>query len=84
MFDLDRVEKYFFFADKQAPLPTDPRERKLIEAGEMLLFGENCLQLFYQPVRSTYRYTTIGKLIEPKNLEHYVGRNQVEVEIRDL
>ncbi len=80
MADLDRLEKYCYLED--VTFPTDARRPDIIKAGQLYLFEENCLVLFLEDCRSTYRYTYLGEIIDPVKLKDYAGTSQCIVEIR--
>lgn len=59
MFDLNGNEKY---ANLDQSLPTNEYSPNHIEAGDVMLFGDNCLVIFYQSFDTSYRYTRIGHI----------------------
>jgi hypothetical protein len=44
-----------------------------------MLYGSNCLVLFYDSFSTPYSYTPIGKIDEPNSLAGLVGNDDVEV-----
>ena len=59
MADLNNNEKYVYL-DKS--LPTNPHSPKHIEAGDVMLFGDNCLVVFYESFDTSYEYSKIGHI----------------------
>ncbi|MBQ7697087.1 MAG: hypothetical protein IJT35_00695, partial [Paludibacteraceae bacterium] len=50
-----------------------------IEAGDLLLYGNNCVVLFYETFSSSYSYTRIGKLTSADGLKAALGTGNVSV-----
>lgn len=59
MSELNGNEKYTYLDTK---LPTDSYSPKRIEAGDIMLFGDNCLVVFYKSFDTPYNYTKIGHI----------------------
>ncbi len=59
MSELNSNEKYFYL-DKI--LPTNSSMSKRIEKGDIMLYGDNCLVLFYKSFTTNYSYTKIGHI----------------------
>lgn len=59
MDDLNDNEKYAYLDNS---LPTDTCSPKHIEAGDVMLFGDNCLVIFYKSFDTSYSYTKIGHI----------------------
>ena len=51
-----------------------------IHAGDILLYGNNCVVVFYKTFNTSYIYTKIGKITDPTELEAAVGAGGVEVQ----
>ena len=75
MQDLNNNEKYYYL-DKS--LPTNSSVPSYINKGDLYLYGDNCLVLFYQDFKTTYKYTKIGHIANLKDLD----KNSLKVEIR--
>ena len=59
MSDLNSNEKYVYL-DKT--LPTDSYNPGRVEAGDVMLFGDNCLVIFYESFDTKYSYSKIGHI----------------------
>lgn len=59
MNDLNNNEKYVYI-DKS--LSTNSYNPKHIEKGDVMLFGNNCLVIFYESFDTSYSYTKIGHI----------------------
>lgn len=57
MDDLNGNEKYVYL-DKS--LPVDAYNPGRIEVGDLMLYGDNCLVIFYESFDTEYSYTKIG------------------------
>jgi hypothetical protein len=75
MSDLNNNEKYTYL-DKS--LTTNEYNPKHIEQGDVMLFGNNCLVIFYKSFDTTYSYTKIGHIDNLDNLES--GNIKVRIE----
>ena len=76
MSELNGNEKYHYFS---SGLPTGSRRPDGIEAGDLMLFGDSCLVLFYESFSTSYSYTPLGRLDDPTGLAEILGRGRVDV-----
>lgn len=76
MSELNGNEKYVYM-DKA--LPTDAYQPGQISAGDLMLYGNNCLVLFYESFSSGYSYTRLGRVDDPAGLAEALGAGSVEV-----
>lgn len=76
MSELNGNEKYFYM-DRE--LPTDAYQPGQINAGDLMLYGNNCLVLFYESFSSGYSYTRLGRVDDPAGLAEALGAGSVEV-----
>lgn len=59
MNELNGNEKYVYLNNT---LPTDSYNPGRINAGDIMLFGDNCLVIFYKSFNTPYSYTKIGHI----------------------
>lgn len=78
MNELNGNEKYYMLSDN---LPTASSRLGRIEKGDLMLYGSNCLVLFYDTFPTSYSYTRIGKIVEPDRLAAAVGKGRISVTI---
>lgn len=74
MNELNGNEKYVYLDDK---LPTNESNPKNINAGDVMLYGNNCLVIFYKSFNTNYSYTKIGHIDNLPNL----GNDDIKVKI---
>ena len=77
MSELNGNEKYKYL---DTTLPTNASCPGTIHAGDILLYGNNCVVVFYKTFNTSYSYTKIGKITDPTGLEAAVGAWGVEVQ----
>ena len=76
MTELNGNEKYHYL---MGPLPSAPERVGHIEAGDIMLFGDNCVVVFYQSFDTPYSYTRIGKIHDAEALAPVLGAGDVGV-----
>ena len=76
MTDLNGNEKYHYL---DSSLPTDSYRPGTIHAGDLMLYGNNCVVLFYETFSSSYSYTRIGSIDNPAGLSAALGSGNVSV-----
>ena len=76
MSELNGNEKYFYL---DSGLPTDSEQPGQINAGDLMLYGDNCLVLFYKTFSSGYSYTPLGSVDDPTGLAEALGTGNVTV-----
>jgi len=72
MNELNGNEKYVYLDNI---LPTNSENPKRINQGDVMLYGNNCLVIFYKTFDTSYSYTKIGHI---DNLSE-LGNNNVSV-----
>lgn len=78
MSELNGNEKYYYFDDS---LPTNSYRPGSINTGDIILYGNDCLVIFYESFNTTYSYTRIGRIDNANNLDKVVGSGSVNVRI---
>lgn len=76
MVELNGNEKY---AELIQALPTHPESVGKIQAGDLLLYGNDVLVLFYESFSTPYRYTRIGKVRDTAGLSKALGTGNCQV-----
>lgn len=69
-------EKFYYLP---TALPTSTVTPGTIFAGDLMLWGNSCLVLFYETFSSPYSYTRIGKIDNPSGLSAAVGDRNITV-----
>ena len=67
MSELNGNEKYVYL---NTNLFTNPYNPKHIEAGDIMLFGNDCLVVFYKSFDTPYSYTKIGHIVGLNTLDN--------------
>jgi hypothetical protein len=80
MTELNGNEKYHDFP---SPLPTNASVGGDIKAGDLTLYGNNVLVLFYKNFNSSYSYTKLGYVDNPTGLAHALGTGNVVVKFEN-
>lgn len=76
MNELNGNEKYTYLDN---PLPTDSQNPNKINKGDIMLFGDNCLVIFYKTFNTNYSYTKIGHIDNLPDLDE----SNIKVIFRD-
>jgi len=76
MAELNGNEKYIYLDNN---LPTDSYKPKNINKGDVMLYGNNCLVIFYESFATPYSYTKIGHIDNLPDL----GKESVKVKIAE-
>ena len=76
MSELNGNEKYIYL---DSTLPTNSSNIKHIKAGDVMLYGNNCLVIFYKSFDTSYSYTKIGHIDNLPNL----GNGSIKVKIEN-
>ena len=76
MEELNGNEKFVYLS---SDLPAAESAVGRIEAGDIMLYGRNCLVVFYASFTTSYRYTKLGRIDQPKGLAAALGTGKVLV-----
>lgn len=76
MEELNGNEKFYYLSES---LPTDTETIGSIHTGDIMLYGSDCLILFYEDFQTPYSYTRIGYLEEPAGLSDVLGSGSASV-----
>lgn len=76
MKELNGNEKYSFLSES---FPTDPRVLEQIRQGDLMLYGSDCLVLFYETFSSSYSYTALGHVDDSEGLSQTLESGNVQV-----
>ena len=76
MSELHGNEKYYYFDES---LPTNSERIENINTGDLMLYGSDCLVLFYKSFSTSYSYTRLGHIDNPQGLADVVGSGNITV-----
>lgn len=76
MSELNGNEKFYYFS---STLPTNATSGGNIQTGDLMLYGNNCLVLFYENLNTSYNYTKVGKVDDTTGLVSALGNGNIIV-----
>ncbi|MGM9552525.1 MAG: cyclophilin-like fold protein [Clostridia bacterium] len=76
MSEMNGNEKYYYLSSS---LPVNPQKIGKINNGDLMLYGDSCVVLFYESFSTSYSYTPLGRVDNPENLAEALGSGRVEV-----
>lgn len=76
MSELNGNEKYYYLPGS---LPSAASNPGTIRTGDLMLYGSDCLVLFYETFSTSYRYTRLGAVDNPSGLVAALGSGSVTV-----
>ena len=76
MNDLNGNEKYYYFT---SILPNKPNNPGKIDSGDIMLYGDNCLVIFYASFNTSYSYTRVARINDSAGLAAAVGAGNIMV-----
>ncbi len=79
MKELNGNEKYHFF---DTEFPADEKSPGKISAGDIMLYGSDCLVTFYKSHSTSYQYTSVGKIENASDFAKAVGNGNVTITFR--
>lgn len=80
MNELNGNEKYYYFSTN---FQVEPKRVNKINAGDIMMFGNNCLVIFYESFNTSYSYTRIGHISNTQNLKEDLGTGSVIVKFNN-
>lgn len=78
MQELHGNEKYYYLSND---LPTSAEKVNQIKTGDIMLFGSNCLVVFYEDFITSYSYTKIGRIENSDGLKDAIGAGSIQITI---
>ena len=79
MNDLQDNEKYYYFDN---PFPIETESVNQIRTGDLMLFNNDCLVLFYDDFTTSYQYTRIGYIKDISDFKENINHESVDVIIQ--
>lgn len=76
MQELNGNEKYIYLSDT---LPMAEKRSEYIHSGDLMLFGSDCLVLFYKDFPTSYKYTPLGRVKDAQQLSDALGAGDISV-----
>ncbi|MBO4865688.1 MAG: aldo/keto reductase [Ruminococcus sp.] len=76
MSELNGNEKYYYL---DTALPSAPEKVGHINEGDIMLYGDSCLVVFYESFDTKYTYTKIGHIEDTSGLADTLGTGSVTV-----
>jgi len=80
MEDLNANEKFYYFSSN---LPISAAVGGNIQVGDLMLYGNNCLVLFYKGFNTSYTYTRLGKIDDVAGLVTALGSGNSTVKFEN-
>lgn len=69
--------EYYSYLD--FTLKDNPENINNIEVGDVMLYGDNCIVIFYKSFTTTYKYTKIGHIDSIDNLEQDLKNGELNL-----
>lgn len=79
MSELNGNEKYYYL---DSSLPASPDVPDGIKEGDIMLYGSECVVLFYKSFSTSYSYTPLGKVKDAQGLAQALGTGGITVIFR--
>ena len=79
MNELNGNEKYY---NLSTTLPVNSERVGSIKKGDIMLYGSNCIVVFYESFNTPYSYTKIGYIENTDNLSSALGSGSVSVSFK--
>ena len=76
MNELNGNEKYYYL---DSSIRSNPSKVGKINTGDIMLYGDDCIVIFYESFNTSYSYTRIGKVVNTENLKENLGSSSINV-----
>jgi len=76
MSELNKNEKYYNMPNR---LPANSQHVGKFNTGDLMLYGSDCLVLFYKSFNTSYSYTRLGYIEDTSGLANALGSGSVQV-----
>lgn len=76
MNELNGNEKYNYL---ETTLPVNSIRPGTINAGDIMLYGDNCIVVFYETFKSSYSYSPIGHINDIRQLKEALGTENITI-----
>ena len=76
MNELNGNEKYSYLSES---LPSEAERPGQIQEGDLMLFGTDCVVLFYESFSTSYSYTPLGYVEDASGLAQALGAGSIQV-----
>lgn len=80
MSELNGNEKFYYFSSS---LPTNSSSVGNLQVGDLMLYGNNCLVLFYEGFNTSYSYTRLGRIDNITGFVAALGSGSVTVKFEN-
>ena len=80
MTELNANEKYYYFP---GTFPQNATVPGTIREGDLMLYENNCLVLFYKTINTSFPYTKIGHIDNTVGLKDALGKGNVMVKFEE-
>ena len=77
MSELHGNEKYYYL---DTILPS--QSIGTIHKGDIMLYGDDCIVIFYKDFETDYKYTRIGHIDNAESLEKQLGNGNIDVVVK--
>ena len=79
MDEMNGNEKFYYLSEG---LPTSAQNVGSIRVGDIMLYGSDCLVLFFEDFNTSYSYTRIGHIENAQRFAEVLTSGNVEVTFR--
>ena len=80
MSELNGNEKYYYLSES---LPSRSSKVGQINSGDIMLWGNDCLVVFYKSFKTPYSYTKIGHITNTANLQTALGKGSILITLSE-